>query len=138
MAFHIVTSRCFLTCEKIISITIQEERPETDYSIKPIKAAKSKAKVKKAKVPDKKFEIKIVYYPLAVGGSHGIHNTSEPTEYTLDITSLDEKTAHTLYGEIVREVQEQHPHEGYLDKLVSKLFENETELAVDEPKPKED
>jgi hypothetical protein len=111
--------------------------PEVDYSIKPVKPVK-KTKAKKVKAPEKKFEIKIVYYPLAVGGSHGNHNISEPTEYTLDITALDEKTANALYGEIVREVQEQHPHESYLDKLVSKLFENDTELAVDEPKPKED
>ena len=34
MSFHIVTDRCFLTCEKVVAIVIEDALPEEELETK--------------------------------------------------------------------------------------------------------
>lgn len=133
MAFHIVTDKCFLACEKVTSVTLQELAPD-----KPLPKAKkklpkgfSKAKTKTKPVKEipKEYTLIITYYPIALGQNN---YNGEPNEFTLDITVYGKEAANKLYAEIIKEVQEQHPNDGYLDKLVNELLARD-EFAIDEP-----
>lgn len=134
MAFHIVTDKCFLVCEKVTSVTLQEVVPDKAKPRRRKKLPKGyhqggKAKAKPIKEPPKEYALTISYYPVAVGTNN---YSGEPNEFALDLTVYGKTAAHKLYAQIIKEVQEQHPNEGYLDKLVSELLESD-EFAVDEP-----
>ncbi len=123
MAFHIVTSRCFLACEKVTSVIIEELVEEKAKAKKLSKKTKEKLK-KPAKVPEtpSMFCISISYYALSMSSPNNNYKSSEPQENTLEVRVLGREKATTLYAEIIKEVQEQHPGEGYLDQLVSKIL----------------
>jgi len=132
MAFHIVTNRCFLACEKVTSIVLEELAPELQKKT----VRKSKSKNKKAKVTEKavpvamaQFAITISYYPLSTniihtGNGFSSGSSRSDQENSLEIRIKGKEEANRLYKEIVKEVQEQHPSEAYLDKLVGDLLED--------------
>ena len=138
MAFHIVTNRCFLACEKVTSVVIEELMPERQAprprKKKPKKYSKPKPPSAKAVVkPPRQFTITISYYPIALN-TQQYSNSGGREEFSLDLRVLGKDAAYGLYAEIIKEVQEQHPGEGYLDKLVSKMLEG-ADFKVDEPEP---
>ena len=133
MAFHIVTDRCFLACEKVISVVLEELAPEVQK--KKVRKSKSKKKVKallqkaKVMVAQAQFCIAIGYYPLSISQqANNSFGGGRDQENTLEIRIKDKKEAVKLYKEIIKEVQEQHPNEAYLDKLVHELLGNEDTL----------
>lgn len=140
MAFHIVTKKCFLACEKVTSVIIEEMVPDRP---KPMRRRKKKkgskmlltAKSKPVAVQPKQFTITIAYYPLNSNNKNGNfgNGSGSSEEYTLQMHIFGKKEANMLYAEIIREVQEQHPGEGYLDKLVNKMLAGE-DFQVGEPK----
>lgn len=136
MALHIVTAKCFLACEKVTSVVIQEYFPEKPLPRRKRKQKKGygialeKEEKPKAKKPRGEYTVTISYYPLSTNGTFGQNSNREPSEFTLDITVYSKKEAFDLYTEIIKEVQEQHPNEAYLDKLVDKLLKSDS-LTVD-------
>lgn len=137
MAFHIVTNRCFLACEGITSVVIEELLPE--YPTPKKKRLNKEKKTKTAVFEKEKKEVKpkesllprfcvtISYYPLSTftgNNSNGYGNSSGHSgqEERLELRIFGKTEAKILYAEIIREVQEQHPNEGYLDKLVNKVL----------------
>ena len=127
MAFHIVTNRCFLACEKVTSVVLEQVIGEKPDRLKTLfKTTKKKGKKKKVavkKVAEPMFCISISYYPLALTQQQ--RNSGDPQENTMEVRVAGEAKANKLYQEIIREVEEQHPNEGYLNKLVDKLFGGE-------------
>ena len=123
MALHIVTSRCFLACEKVLSVKI-EDFPDVSVPAKKLAKAKKGPK-KKAPDDNRTYRISICYYPLTVQASPNYDHG----ESLLEIELPDKQKAMALYAEIV---QEQHPNEGYLDKLVSKMLASD-EFQMGEP-----
>jgi len=105
MSFHIVTDRCFLTCEKVVAVVIEETFEE--------KATKSKAKKPPKKVLDY-CTISITYTPTSTNSYDG--------QNCLELRIAEKAKAVSLYAEIVRQVQEQWPDDVFLDKLVSKML----------------
>lgn len=103
MSFHIVTDRCFLTCEKVVAVVIEESFEE------------KKTKVKKTlkKVLDY-CTISITYTPSATSSYDG--------QNCLELRVTEKAKALSLYNEIVRQVQEQFPNDVFLDKLVNKML----------------
>ncbi len=140
MAFHVVTKRCFLACEKVNSVVLQEIIPDHPMPRKKrTKSKKGKKGLKKLVKPvatevPKQFSISIGYYPLQRSSNPNARN--DDSEYSLDLTVVGKKEAQALYAEIIQEIQEQHPGEGYLDKLVAKLLEN-PDFKVGEPQEEE-
>lgn len=105
MSFHIVTDRCFLTCEKVVAVVIEEFFEE--------KAAKSKVK----RAPKKVLTcctISITYTPASTNNYDG--------QNCLELRVTEKAKAMSLYTEIVKQVQEQFPNDVFLDKLVSKML----------------
>lgn len=103
MSFHIVTDRCFLTCEKIVAVVIEEIFEE------------KKTKVKKT--PKKVLDyctISITYTPSSTKNYDG--------QNCLELRVTEKAKAMSLYTEIVRQVQEQFPNDVFLDKLVNKML----------------
>lgn len=109
MAFHVVTSRCFLACESVTSVTFEEivTQPKT----------LSKTKTKKSQKHAEEYSICITYYPTTPASS-----SYNKDEHTLDIRVRNRQKALQLFAEIIREVQEQYPNEAYLDKLVNNML----------------
>lgn len=103
MSFHIVTDRCFLTCEKVVAVIIEEL----------FKDNKSKAKKAPKKVLDY-CTISITYVPISTNNYDG--------QNCLELRVTEKTKAISLYAEIVRQVQEQFPNDVFLDKLVSKML----------------
>jgi len=132
MAIHIVTSRFFLACEKVLSVKIEEflANPEAQKALK--KAIKKKG-VKKTPVkkvePKYEYSITITYNPVVPNGQAHNYDTGE---YCLSINIRDKDKAHATYAEILKEVQEQHPNEGYLDKLVNQMLASD-EFTIKTP-----
>jgi hypothetical protein len=103
MSFHIVTDRCFLTCEKVVAVVIEETFEE------------KKTKVKKT--PKKVFDyctISITYVPVTTNNYDG--------QNCIELRVEEKAKAMSLYAEIVKQVQEQFPNEVFLDKLVSRML----------------
>jgi hypothetical protein len=131
MAFHVVTNKFFLACEKVTSVVLEDTTPDP---LPPRRRYRKKgSKPKPILIEDtplvvipQQFTITIAYYPI----SRNTNNAYDERELTIRI--IGKKTAHLLYAEIIKEVQEQHPNEGYLDKLVNKMLENE-EFQVTNP-----
>lgn len=146
MAFHVVTNRCFLACEKVCSVVIEEIIPDKPMPRKKRKQRISKKKgavvLKKKKITAKplevmprQFSITIGYYPLSTTANP--NSRSDSSEYSLDLRILGKKEAYALYGQIIKEVQEQHPTDGYLDKLVSDMLGG-VDFEVGEPEEEAD
>jgi hypothetical protein len=140
MAFHIVTNKCFLACEKVNSVVLQEIIPDTPPPRKKRKKSKKYSTKKKISAPKlvevpQQFCITIGYYPQQKTANPNARN--EDSEYSLDLTVFSKKEAYALYAEIIKEVQEQHPSEGYLDKLVNSLLES-PDFKVGQPEEHED
>lgn len=144
MGFHIVTNRCFLACDKVNSIVIEELITERQLpprrKAKRRKSKKTGTQLKKKPVPPieeepRQFVITIGYYPSSLQGQQ--NNRGDPSEYSLDLRVNGKKEAYALYGEIVKEVQEQHPGEGYLDTLVSKMLAG-TDFTTNQPEREKD
>lgn len=141
MPLHIVTSRCFLACEKVTYIKIEELEWNAGIGQLVNKSMLSKAKTKTKKVgrPKKQqeveskvnFKIMIGYFPI----SPTQHTYSgDPSECCLEVYVTDKQTATALYTEIVKEIQEQHPSDLFLDKLVNKMLaSDEFKIEVTEP-----
>ena len=121
MAFHIVTSKCFLVCEKVISVVVEELAPDGLAKRAYTTAKKKNKKTKKTlrvKKPELTYSIAISYYPLASNN----HGGSIRDEHSLEVRVTNKEEAAKLYKEIIKEVQEQHPNEGYLDTLVDRVL----------------
>jgi hypothetical protein len=126
MAFHIVTKNCFLVCEKVTSVILEEVFPDG----KPVRKTKKKpGPKKKESEEDKQFSINIAYYPVNTSRSQSssYNSSSGAEEQSVEFRIIGRKEATALFNEIIKEVQEQHPNEAYLDKLVTKIL-SEDEL----------
>ena len=124
MSFVIVTKRCFLTCEKVTSVIIEELSSKKVKELvveKKKKRGKSSRKTKLVDVPQ--YAICIAFIPSSSQkAQNSTYGGNGKEEQTLELRVLGKKEAYSLYSEIIREVQEQHPNEGYLDKLVEKML----------------
>lgn len=130
MAFHIVTDRCFLVCEKVTSVILEEierERPAVKRRRKPRKAGKKL--VRKTVVPAPPlpllFNIKISYYPVCNPRNTSYSSNNPLEEYELNLNIEGKEKAFKLYTRIIKEVQDQHPNETYLDKLIDEMLTGE-------------
>lgn len=131
----IVTNRCYLVCEKVTSITVQEYESE---STKKRPRLKAKGKVKKAVVPlvDKtSFKLEINYIPASANvaqKSSSYHATSgNTTEHTIELDVFTKVATFALYHELVKQIRDQTQDQIYLDKMVDELLGKESgEQAV--------
>jgi hypothetical protein len=110
MVMHIVTERCFLACEKVTYIKLEEEPKKATPNCKAKRGRPRKIE------PECNYVITIGYIPSSTV------NYKRDIEECLVLILGSKEKAFSLYAEIVREVQEQHPNEAYLDRLVSKML----------------
>ncbi len=119
MAFHIVTDKCFLACEKVVSVVIEEDFT----AVRKLKSSVDKLKAKKPKANQTENQgpvvIVISYYPVITGSGYG---NGDRVVHELEITVSGKKEANRLFRDIIKEVREQHPNEGYLDSLVDRVL----------------
>ncbi len=121
MSFHIVTDRCFLTCEKVVAIVIEDALPEEELE--------TKSKSKKSKKQEPLYStISITYKPIN-------SNSSYDGENLLEVRISEKAKALAIYSEIIRQVQEQYPSDVFLDKLVNNMLGDASCEMVD-PKKK--
>jgi hypothetical protein len=133
MAFHVVTDRCFLVCEKVTSVVIEEVE-----QVRPVKRKRKPRKPGKRVIkpapppPPVWFNIKISYYPVTNPRQSQYNNQNPLEEFELNLSVEGKDEATKLYRRIIKEVQEQHPNEGYLDKLMDDLLTGEN-VQVGDP-----
>jgi hypothetical protein len=126
MPLHIVTSKCFLACDRITFIKLDEflDLVPTLPLSKNKKVGRPKKVVKPLSKSKINYRITIGYYPV-VTLNNNYSGRLEPNECLLELDMSDKQKVHALYAEIVREVQEQHPSELYLDQLVNRMLEHD-------------
>lgn len=121
MSFHIVTDRCFLICEKVIAIVIEDALPEEELE--------TKSKAKKSKKQEPLYSTISITYKLTNS------NSNYDGESLLEIRISEKAKALSIYNEIIKQVQEQFPDDIFLDKLVHNLL-GDASCEIVEPKKK--
>lgn len=115
MPLVIVTKQCYLVCEKVTFITLEERMSENN--------AKSEWWVKKKKEkPRTEWVITIDYVPELTQSQvqHARHSSSDNN--AVEVRVFNREDAFHLYKEIVTEIREQCPDLLYLDKLIDKVL----------------
>lgn len=119
MATVIVSRQCYLVCEKINFITLQEADPikakeDTPWTTSLKKPTRTKkTKTKKPTKDEILYQIYICFEPA---GS----NRGEQSSVYLNVRG--EEKCLSLFKEIVGQIREQNPDQLYLDKLVDKFL----------------
>lgn len=131
MPLVIMTKRCYLVCESITSVILEQTGPDDGSDRKLIRSGFFSKKMKYVPIEDeaKEWKIEINYVPPASGKSKGNGNYSSNNADELhQITCLVEgtKEASDLYFHIVKEIREQCPDLLYLDRLMEQVLGNAT------------
>jgi hypothetical protein len=128
MSLVIVTKQCFLLCDRIISIVLDEAHKEdtgdedTQYKRQSWSFRKTAAKEK----PSEWFiEIKYIPEITSIQGRQNGGAISQRDFCSLEIRLFDKDEAFKLYSEIVHEIREQMPDQLFLDKLVNSALTGE-------------
>jgi hypothetical protein len=122
----IATKRCFLTCEDIIFITVQEYLQDHEYE-EPALRVRFKQLAKRLMTPfDRRYRIHIVY----VYNPDPVNHPSHRQNGELDLDLVGEKDTYDFYHELVRQIREQKPDALYLDKLVEKMLNADVEQVA--------
>jgi hypothetical protein len=125
----IVTKHCYLLCESINYISVEEAEEEKANNSLFVLPKKKKLKRKltrqqqlmealetKARV----YEITIDFVPVAHPASNGGSRRDDRSAVTIMVRGYTECLA--LFKDMVHQIREQMPDQLYLDKLVEKFF----------------
>ena len=112
MALVIVTKKCYISCEKINHITLQEEVEEINVRHEPFA------------IPY--WNIVIDFDPLSTPNTN-LNSRREDRLVSIKVGDLE--TAYVLFHDIVNQIREQMPDQLFLDKMVEKFL---TGGALDE------
>jgi len=128
MSIVIVTKRCYLACESITSVTVQESEitDENDDSWRPRKWWQ-KRKIDELKGIPPKFTVEIAYTAIQ---NQTLQSSSKNYSVREDVLTVDifgEKQAYALYTEIVKEIRDQSQDSLFLDNLIEKVLADVTD-----------
>lgn len=114
MSITIVTSRAYLICDAINSITLRAE-PEriTNTKIMPY------------------YFIDINFKPLNNGNQNNNNNRNNEEGEIVCIKVIGEKVALKLYKEVVGQIREQMPDQMYLDKMLENILDGSLDIHDD-------
>ena len=123
MSLVIITKRCFLVCERVTSIIIEESN---NFEKEKIQESSRRFNFLKKKIKETKLDewvICVNYIPESVNASSGkIYPSGSKEEKTLELLITGKREAFALFNEMVHEIREQNPDLLYLDKLIEKML----------------
>lgn len=133
----LVTKQCYLLCEAINYISVEEIKDEDSelelfISSRPRKKNKKKKLTPKQKLlnnlktENKLYQIQIDFVPVPCTSTN---NSSRGRESLVTISVRGQNSCLTLYREILKQIREQQPDKLFLDKLVDQFF---SDNGVDE------
>jgi hypothetical protein len=129
----IVTKQCYLLCESINYIAVNEANDENkeDYnSIWNRRGRKKKltARQKKA-LETKQYNIIIDFIPVVKNPAGQSHHKSGGDNTSVAITVTGRERCLDLFRDMVSQIREQIPDQLFLDKLVEKFLIDEDEKS---------
>jgi len=119
MSVVIVTKKCYLICERVNYITIEEECLDMN------RADKFGTRSKNISVPY--WNIHIDFEPFIPQNSNSPRSRSDESSVMVKVGDKD--IAYKLFSEIVNQIREQIPDQLFLDRLAREFL---TEGALDE------
>jgi len=124
MSVIIVTKRCYLTCERVISIVIEETHADSESNDNERSWTFLGRKVVEPKPKPPGYLITVLYVPEVVAAITKNANLfgNQASQCSMEIYVSNEEDAFALFTEMVYEIQEQSPNDLYLDKLVAKVL----------------
>ena len=133
----IVTKQCYLLCEAINYITVNEVQNDDEadkYEIKPRRGRKGRKPTKKqAEAWDKQYQIVIDFVPAngvnPSSGSSSIRKGSDTATVGIKVSGRDRCLE--LFAHMVEQIREQIPDNKFLDDIVEKFIqENKDEHSA--------
>ena len=133
----IVTSRCYLLCEAINHISVNEI--EDDCKQEAIFSRSSKKKRKKKRptkaqiakrIQNAAYEVVINFIPHSKSQQNATSSRNHDETETVSITVHGRDRCLALFSEIVQQIREQLPDQMFLDKLVEQLMNNAGSEAI--------
>lgn len=135
----IVTSRCYLLCEAINHISVDEvdeDAWEEELQLKLRKKPKKGLKTKKRRptkaeiaeaIQNAAYKITIDFVPVAISAPSsnsggGYKSSSKDSQTQVAITVYGRDRCQALFVDIVAQIREQLPDQVFLDSLVEKLL----------------
>lgn len=128
----IVTKQCYLLCEAINYIAINEVRDDEDESTigrffdKPKRGRKSKKLTKKQleALKQQQFQIIIDFIPVnGISPSSGTLRNSNSSNATVGIKVTGRDRCLELFAHMVEQIREQIPDNKFLDEIVEKFIQ---------------
>jgi hypothetical protein len=116
MPIIIVTNRCFLSAERIMSMVMHDDTEEPRRNKTPISDDK------------RSYRLEMHYYPMNTGGSG--YNPERVVALQVSMTGKQE--ADRLFRDVVDQIREQSPDEMFLNKLFEKHLGTDTPLPEGE------
>jgi hypothetical protein len=127
----IVTRQCYLLCESINYIAINEvddERKQEYSSMTARRRKKKKTAKQKAALAAKQYNILIDFIPVnrtGVNFNSPSSNKNSDDSTTVAITVTGRERCGELFNDMVSQIREQIPDQLFLDKLVEKFLTGE-------------
>lgn len=127
MSLVIMTKRCYLVCESVSSIILEEtERGDSESKFYVPKFLSKKRKLRPVDENAREWTIEINYTAHSTfGPKSGTYAKSGADEQSISVTVTGTKEANLLYKEIIKEIQEQCPDILFLDQLVDRILNQE-------------
>lgn len=128
----IVTEKCYLVCESINFITIDEVEEDCAKESAPYPYSSSRRRKKKAskltreeRIQNARYKIVINFVPLARSGQGSPTSKNYGDNSAVGIVVYGRSRCLQLFGSIVEQIREQMPDQIFLDKLVERLISQE-------------
>jgi hypothetical protein len=118
----IVTARCYLICNAINYISINECSDDDESFHKLSAKIKNKKKPSKESVDDVRLYKVNIHFELANSGNNTNSNRHSDTSSAVEIQVRGRKLVEELFGSIVQQIREQLPDQKFLDQLVENFL----------------
>jgi|SRR5579884_3846683 len=121
----IVTNRCYLLCEAINHISVNEmsnDCKEEEWERRRKKPKKISKATRAKQIENAPYQIQIDFIPTSRGPNA---NNGRDDNACVSITVYGRSRAMALFGDMVAQIREQIPDQVFLDKLVENFLNTE-------------
>lgn len=118
----IVTSRCYLICNAINYIAVNECSDDDESFEKLSARVKNKKKPSKTAIDEIRLYKVQIHFELANSGQNTNNSRHSDSTGAVEIQVRGKRLVEELFGSIVQQIREQLPDQKFLDQLVEKFL----------------
>ena len=123
----LVTDHCYLQCQSVNSIIINEPDGSDDDGRLFILRKRKKKSAKKKVTPKQKYQICIDFVPVAVSNVNG--SGRNDFSVTVTVSIMGHEACLKLFGELCHQIREQLPDHLFLNQLVDRFLAEDNKSA---------